>query len=95
MIYLFSGYDTDYDYIHYFYKNKYIYSHNTAIGYDSYIKYLWHDNPVSRKDTKIIDVKPFRYKLPTTLIIKDIDVDEDVFYDFMSDIINSIILKSI
>ena len=50
MIYLFSGYDSDYDYIHYFYKNKYIYSHNTAIGYDSHIKYLWQDNPILIKD---------------------------------------------
>lgn len=95
MIYLFSGYDSDYDYIHYFYKNKYIYSHNTAIGYDSHIKYLWQDNPILIKDSKIIQVKPFKYELPSTLIIKDIDVDENTFHGFMSDIINSIILKSI
>jgi hypothetical protein len=91
MIYLFSEYLNKYniDYTHFFYKDNYIYLHD--IRDDIYVKYLWIDNEENFADNNynpIIDIKKFKYNLPTILNIIQNDSN---LYKRLSNSIDSII----
>ncbi len=89
MIYLFTDYN-DSEYIHFFYKNEYIYSHNTTDN--TYIKYLWIDNKEifdDEDDNPVIAIKKFKYNLPT--ILNTIHDNDFNLHEVLSNIINNII----